>query len=203
VDVRTPSKGSPITNRYIGSATGQKLGIHPGQHVFTASVEGMPDQVWRIDIANGGTYQHTFEFDKGKPVMAEGFKEEDLATEPKTPPKMERPVPVSVYALAGVTGALAIGTGVTMGLAAAKKSDYDAINGTRPAAELDEARSGVVTMNLVADILLGATAVSLVTTGILLLTRPSKPVVDEKKSAFQLVPAVSPNSASAVVIGQF
>ena len=38
-DTRTPSRGFPITNRYQIGANSKKLGIHPGQHTFTASIE--------------------------------------------------------------------------------------------------------------------------------------------------------------------
>ena len=70
-DVRTPSKGFPITNRYPLPMTGRKLGIHPGQHTFTASADGMPDQTWTIEIVNGGKFEHSFEFNKGKPVVVD------------------------------------------------------------------------------------------------------------------------------------
>src|SRR5262249_44417837 len=54
-DVRPPARGFPIRNTYALPTAGTQLGIHPGQHVFTASVEGMPDQLWRVEIGNGGT----------------------------------------------------------------------------------------------------------------------------------------------------
>ena len=52
-DVRTPARGFPITNRYTIGLTGTKIGIHPGAHEFKASVEGAPDQVWKVEITNG------------------------------------------------------------------------------------------------------------------------------------------------------
>src|SRR5262249_32158347 len=54
-DVRTPAKGYPITNRYVASAAAQKLGLHPGSHVLTASSDNAPDQTWKVELANGAT----------------------------------------------------------------------------------------------------------------------------------------------------
>src|SRR5262249_12029943 len=62
-DVRTPARGYPVQNVYTLPAAGsKKIGLHPGQHLFTASVEGKPDLTWKVEIANGGTYEHAFEF---------------------------------------------------------------------------------------------------------------------------------------------
>src|SRR5262245_37309164 len=55
-DVRTPSRGYPIQNVYtLAAGKKKKLGVHPGQHLFTASVEGQPDVTWKVEIANGAT----------------------------------------------------------------------------------------------------------------------------------------------------
>ncbi len=104
-DVRTPSKGFPITNRYPLPMTGRKIRIHPGQHTFTASAEGVPDQTWTMEIVNGSKLEHTFEFDKGKPVVVEGDR-----IERHDEPKMvkTRPVPTSAFVMGGVTVALAV-----------------------------------------------------------------------------------------------
>jgi hypothetical protein len=204
IDTRTPARGYPITNRYIGSATGQKLGIHPGMHEFKAMVEGEPEQVWRVEIANGGKYSHTFEFDKGKPVTAEGFRNDDLAGEKPDEPTEgpSRPVPASVYVLGGLTAAAAIGGGIAGGLALGQKGEYDAAQGTRPRAELEQMKSGVETTNLVADICFGAAAVGAVVTVVLLVTRPSKPSAP-KKEALQIAPMVLGEGGGALVTGTF
>ncbi|UQA61560.1 hypothetical protein [Polyangium aurulentum] len=204
IDTRTPARGYPITNRYIGSATGTKIGIHPGQHEFRAMVEGEPEQVWRVEIPNGGKLSHEFEFDKGKPVTAEGFKEGDLMGDKPDQPeeKPSRPVPVSVYVLGGLTAAAAIGGGIAGGLALGKKADYDAAQGTRPRAELEEMKSGVETTNLAADICFGAAAVGAVVTVVLLVTRPSKPS-PPKQEAFQIAPMVLGEGGGALVTGTF
>lgn len=167
VDVRTPAKGFPIRNAYVIAQKDRTLGLHPGQHVFTASLEGHPDQVWQIDVANGGTYEHTF-------VFAAAPK----ATPPVVPPvaprlEKTRPVPTSVWVTAGVTGALGVAWGVLAVRAKVLGDDYAGLNGTRPRAELDDLRSGVKTANLVADVVLGTAVAALGTTAVLFFTRPT------------------------------
>jgi hypothetical protein len=207
VDVRTPSRGFPITNRYAGSISGQALGIHPGSHTFTASADGEPDQVWHVEVANGGKYNHIFEFDKGKPVVAEGFNQQDLnggGVEQKDHANGEgtRPVPTSVFIAGGLTVALAVPTAIFMVMASGKKSDYDAANGHKPKAELEDMRSSVTSANLVADVFLGATAVGLVTTGVLYFTRPTKKPAPAA-ATWTVAPSVATTGGGAFVTGTF
>jgi hypothetical protein len=203
IDTRTPSRGFPITNRYVASSTGTRLGIHPGQHEFKAIVDGQSEQVWRVEIMNGGKYRHEFEFDKGKPVTAEGFTESDLSGAPAPPPeKPSRPVPGSVYALGGVTLALAAAGGVVGGLALGKKGDYDAAQGKQSRTELEAMRSDVVTMNAISDVCFGLAAAGAVTTLVLFVTRPSKPSAP-KTGMWQLAPAILSGGGGAVASGAF
>lgn len=168
VDVRTPSKGFPIRNAYTLEKADRTLGVHPGQHVFTASLEGHPDQVWQVDIANGGSYAHTFSFTRApQPAPAPALLTPRLAG--------ARPVPTSVWITAGVTGALGVAWGVLAVRARILNDDFTKVNGTRPAAELEEQRSGVKTANVVADVFLGAAVAALGTTAALYFTRPTIP----------------------------
>jgi len=204
-DVRTPAKGFPITNRYPLPPTGRKVGIHPGQHTFTASAEGAPDQTWTIEIVNGGKFEHTFDFSKGKPVVVEGDK--DKPGEPKQ--VKSRPVPTSVYVTGGLTVALAVPL-VIFGVGAlGKGSDYKAANGTRPKAELEAMASAVKSANLITDIFLGATVASAAVTTILFLVRPTKMVPEEQKAdgpkaaSFHVSPTVGREGGGAVFMGAF
>lgn len=182
-DVRTPAKGFPIRNTYALPESGEKqLGIHPGQHVLTASLDGYPDQVWKVEIANGGSYAHVFSFQK-------------QAAPPPPPVMMTRPVPASVWAMTGVTGALGIAWGALAIRAKLLNGDYAEANGKRPVAELQSMRSGVTTANVVADVFLGAAVASLGTTAVLYFTRPSKPA----KAGYYVAPSVG----GAVVGGVF
>lgn len=201
VDVRTPSKGYPITNKYVAGVGGLKLGIHPGSHVFTAKAEGAPDLTWSIEIQNGGSYEYGFEFDKGKPVTADGFHED----KPKpAPTQTERPVPTTVYIFGGLTVALVVPT-VIFGVGAlGKNSDYKDAQGTKPQSELDAMRSDVQTANLITDIFLGATVVSAAATAIFFFTRPEVTVEAPTATGWITVtPTVGRSGGGAAVVGAF
>jgi hypothetical protein len=208
-DVRTPSRGYPIQNTYTLSAGKKKLGIHPGQHLFTASVEGKPDLTWKVEIANGGTYEHAFEFRKDAPPPPK------TEPPPPAPVKMIRPVPAAVWVTTGLTVALA-GTWVGLAVRAkGKNSDYNKVNGKEPATQLEALRSDVKSANLIADIFMGATIASLGTTVILYFTRPSKPEPAPKSSfgppesgprqtgRWTLAPAASSSGGGAQLVGSF
>lgn len=205
VDTRTPSRGFPITNRYTISVTGTKIGMHPGVHELKATVDDQPEQVWRVELANGSKAEHDFEFEKGKPVTAEGFTNEDLGSQNDKPkPKGERPVPTAVYAIAGGSVLVGIGGAVVGGvLATGAKSDYDKANGKEPAAKLEDMRSKVVTLNLVADICFGVAAAGAVTSLVLYLTRPEKKPTEPAKDSVALAPWASPTGGGAMVLGSF
>ncbi len=205
-DVRTPSKGFPITNRYPLPMTGRKIGIHPGQHTFTASAEGVPDQTWTVELINGGKFDHNFEFDKGKPVIVDGDKIE----RPEEPKMVKtRPVPTSAFVMGGLTVALGVPLAIFGVGALGKGSDYKAANGTRPKAELDAMASDLKTANLITDIFLGATVASAAVTTILLIARPTKMVPEDRKadasktSRVHVLPAVAQDGGGVIVVGAF
>lgn len=191
-DVRTPSKGAQITNDYAIEGE-QTLGIHPGRHTFTATSEGAPPITWTVEIANGSELEHVFDFAKA------AEKPPEL---PAAPPVMERPVPVTVFIFGGLTVALAVPTAILMVRASGKNSDYQAQNGTLPAASLEEQRSDVASANLIADIFLGASVASLAATGILYFTRPSRPA-PAASTGWQLAPVVGRSGGGAALVGTF
>jgi hypothetical protein len=158
-DLRSPVRGYPIRNTYALPKSGAWFGLHPGQHVFTASADGMPDQTWRVEIANGGAYTHAFVFAGPQPGP-------DAEPGP-------RPVPASVYATAGLTLALAVPWGILAARAKSLNDDYERVNGKEPVAELSDMRSDVKNLNLIADLFLGATLASLTATAVLFFTRPA------------------------------
>jgi hypothetical protein len=189
-DVRTPSKGSQITNDYAIEGE-QTLGIHPGRHTFTATAEGAQALTWTAEIANGGAYTHTFEFSKAA----------EKPPEPPPPPVMTRPVPVTVYIFGGLTVALTVPTVIFMVRANGIHSDYKAQNGKLDAGALESMKSDVESANLIADIFLGASVASLAATGIFYFTRPERPA-DKAGSVF-VAPAVGRSGGGAFVVGQF
>jgi hypothetical protein len=205
VDTRTPSRGFPVTNRYTVSVTGTKLGIHPGVHEFKASVDDK-EQVWKVELANGSEHDHEFEFEKGKPVTAEGFKPDDLgAHEEKQPEKVDRPVPGYVYAVGGASLAAALGGAVVGGvLATNAKSDYDKANGREDRATLEDMRSKVVTLNVVADVCFGVAVAGAATTLVLFLTRPAKKTPEPPADgAVSFAPWATPYGGGATLVGSF
>jgi hypothetical protein len=205
-DVRTPSKGFPISNRYPLPMNGRKLGIHPGQHTFTASAEGMADLTWTMEIVNGGKFEHTFEFNRGKPVVVEGDK-----IEKPEEPKMvaRRPVPTGVYVMGGLTVALAVPFAIFGVSALGKGSDFKVANGHESKETLDGLASDVKKANLITDIFMGATIASAATTVILYVARPTKMVPENpaadalKAGSFHVLPTVGREGGGAVVVGAF
>jgi len=207
-DVRTPARGFPITNRYTIGVTGTRIGIHPGAHEFKASVDGAPDQVWRVEISNGSKYDHEFEFDKGKPVTAEGFTDKDLqGGEDKPAEKPSRPVPITVFVVGGAAIAAGIAGAVVGGaLATSAKADYDASNGkARTQADLvvlEDLRSNVVTLNAVADVCFGVAAAGAVVATVLFVTRPEKKA-EPPKDSFAFAPWAIPQGGGFMAVGTF
>ncbi|MRG94489.1 hypothetical protein [Polyangium spumosum] len=208
-DVRTPARGYPITNRYTIGITDQKFGIHPGAHEFKASAEGAPDQVWKVDITNGGTYDRLFEFDKGKPVTAEGFTEEDLlGGKDKPAERPSRPVPMTVFIVGGAAIAAGIAGAVVGGvLATGAKADFDASNGkANTKAELqtlEDMRSKVVTLNTVADVCFGVAAAGAVAATVLFVLRPEKKPDEPPKESFAFAPWATPQGGGLMATGTF
>lgn len=195
VDVRTPSAGYPITNKYVIPEGGIKLGLHPGAHVFTASLDGFRDVTWKIDMSNNGTYDHTFELDKEPPPETN-----------KPPPQviMTRPVPKAVYVTGALTLALVAPTVIFGVRALGKESDYKAANGTIPKAQADEMQADVKSADLITDVFLGVTVAAALTTGVLYIARPSKPMAPKTGSArINVAPFAGSKSGGAVLLGTF
>lgn len=218
-DVRYPRRGSPITNIYKGSIQGLKLGIHPGRHKFTASLDGHEDQVWEVTIKNGGSYSHTFTFDPNAPVTAEGFTAEDhegLVGGEEGGEGDEGGMPVYPWIVGGITVAVAVPWVIFMAMSSSKKGEYDDALGTQPLAEQEDLKSDLETTNLVADVLMGVTIAGAVTTVILFATADYGGDGDEDDDStetarglrfgvdYLVTPAVDPRGgAGAVVTGTF
>lgn len=193
IDQRVPVTGSAVTNRYTSETAGTTIGMRPGHHRVTARLAGYTDQVWEFDATSGGTFQNTFKLEPQSasgPPVAGPVVPVDSGTE-------SRPVPTSVYIGMGVTGAFLVGTAVTGVLALGKKSDYDAANDGRDVATADDLRGSTQTMNLVTDVLLGATVVSAAVTTYLFVSRPT-----EKTASVRVVPVAGPGAGALLVHGR-
>jgi hypothetical protein len=167
-DVRTPKRGSPITNTYKGSIQGIKLGMHPGKHKIIASLEGQKDLVWETEIANGGTYSHSFNFESGAPVTAEGFTDKDQKNlgsgdDAGKDEGKGGGLPAYPFVVGGITLAVAVPWIVFGVMWGSKKSDYDAaLQANAP--DLEDKKSSLKTTNLLADVFMGVTITGAVAT---------------------------------------
>lgn len=193
--VRTPSRGYPITNRYEVGQGKTPLGIHPGSYVITASAPGEKDLTWKVEIGNGDSSEHPFLFSAGgsapaAPPAAGGTVGGDETTPPEDEGG-ERPIPTTVWIFGGLTVALAVPTVIFMVSASGARSDFDEANGTAPAAELEDLRSDVTTMNLLSDIFLVGTVASAAATTIFFVTRPTESTAAAATPARRLVPVVT------------
>jgi hypothetical protein len=206
-DVRTPSRGLPVTNRYELATSSTKLGIHPGEHAFTVVAEDGKELTWKTSLANGSTQEHTFELTKvvTAPTGTGAVTGAPTGTGDVPTPATERPVPLVVKVLAGVTGAFAVGAGVMIGISAGAKSDYDNVNGkgTTDLAALQAKRDNVVLMNGIADGLIGGTVLAAGATLVLYLIRPTVKVEETKTSGFFISPAITPSAGGVVAGGRF
>jgi len=196
VDTRTPAKGYPITNRYKIEEKQLQLGVHPGVHEFRASVDGKPEQVWRIEIKNGESYNREFNFGVTPPDTND-------KPPPKEPEKPSRPVPKSVFIVGGATVAFGIAGGVVGFLAKGARDDYEAANGKEAdKAKLESMRSNVVTMNLIADVSFGLAVAGAATTLVLFLKRPEKKP-DVGKDSLHFSPWATHQGSGAMMWGTF
>jgi hypothetical protein len=113
-----------------------------------------------------------------------------------------RPTPVATYVFGGLTVALAVPTAILMVRAKGLNTDYKAANGTLPADQLQTQHDDVKSANLLADIFLGVTAASLVTTGITYLARPTK-TREKVGGSWTVVPQVGAQGGGATAVGTF
>ena len=202
VATRQPASGLPKSNRYVVPEGGLTLGVHPGSYTFTASVDGMPDVTWKAEIANGVKVERAIEFAPAPTASAVGGPKADAVRGAATPSEPERPVPVATWILGGTAVASAITSGVFMALSGSAKGEYDDVNGTGTVSvdELETLRDDVVTKSLVADVMLGATAL---TAGAAVVFYVLRPEVEAGASTIAVVPSVGPTSGGLVVSGSF
>ncbi len=197
VDERQRANGTSMRNKYPLAAGTQKLGLRAGTHRITITLPGYVDQTIDVELAPGQVLKKTIVLEKPKEAPPGGGTPPPGGGTPDGQPpgggtqEMERPVPASVWAMLGVTGALAIGAGVTGGLALANKSDFDEANTGSDPENAESLRDTGQALNITTDVLIGAAVASGAVTLILFFTRPEVPV------------AVAPTGTGVVVFGQF
>jgi hypothetical protein len=162
IDQRIPTQGEPVTNVYGPVDDTLKIGVRQGHHVIKARLEGRDDVTWEFDAAGGMSMSHAFELKpKISPIAAAPTV---TTTRPITTPVIVLGVgTLGVGAAALVTGLFAIDNQNQY----AKRNDGNEPQG---AASL---RSTGVTLNVVTDVMIGATVVGAIVTTALFLVRPS------------------------------
>lgn len=197
LDERQRAAGPAITNRYgPAKAEGLKLGLRAGRHKLTVSLDGYQEQVLELELMPGKTESRAIEL---KPKTAGDAGPRPGPGPGPTPTEMERPVPVSVWAMIGVTGALAVGAGVVGGLAIANKGEYDDVNDGSDPAAADDLRAKGQAMNIATDVLIGTSVAAAGVTLILFLTRPEVPAKKEQGVSVTVVPT----PMGAALLGTF
>lgn len=203
-DERIPVSGSAVVNRYPELGEEMKLGLRSGHHRLTATLPGHEAAVWELDAQPGKTYDHSFEL---KPIPTAPEPEPsspvvEAAPAPAMPPvEQPSPMPMGVYIGLGVTGALAVGAGVTAILASGKQSEYQDINDGSDPARAEELKESGETLNVVTDVLLGGALVAGGVTAILYFTRDrSEP---SEVASLEWTPVVSTHGGALSLSGRF
>ena len=142
--------------------------LNPGKHRVTATLAGKRTADQSIEVAGGDTVKVDLSLDdEGAPGPT------TVPTAPPPPARASFP-----WVAWGITGAFAVGAGVTGVLALSASSRLSDEKDTLPAsrAELDSSRSRMRTFALATDILGGATLVTAAVATYLTLRRPSSSV---------------------------
>lgn len=179
-DQRTDSRGNKIINAYKATADTMSIGVHPGDHVFTARLPGRSVN-WETALAPGSQAEHKFEAapEQAASPSPQGSDASGLhGTETGGPADQgtgTRPIPTGVWVGAAATGALAVGAVVTGVMALGARSDFNAINdGTHSLAEKNDAHDKATSLALVNTIISGAAVVGAGVTAYLFFTRPTE-----------------------------
>jgi len=138
----------------------EPLRLDVGTHKITAKMEGYESQTLDVEMPGGEAVEITVKLVKAKPGVDETQPVVTPAASETKPKKHAKPVPaVAFYAVAGLTGALLIGTAVTGGLAMKNHRDFEDTPEENVSSRKDLRDKGRK-LNAAADALLGLTAAS-------------------------------------------
>jgi tetratricopeptide (TPR) repeat protein len=150
-----------IGNDHVGETPlAGPLRLDVGTYGLTVKKEGFESKTVEVEVPGGETVEVTVKLVEQAPA-ADDTQPGDVLIEAETAPKKpEKKIPaVAFYAVAGLTGALLIGTAVTGGLAMKTFRDFE----DTPDEDLDaraDLRDKGRKLNIAADTLLGLTAAS-------------------------------------------
>jgi hypothetical protein len=197
-DERQPVSGASIVNIYGPVDQPLKIGIRSGHHVMTAKLSGKPDQVWEFEAKTGGESSHSFDFAVA-PTTGGGVAGGGDGTVADT--GTSRPTPGLVYVGLAATGLFAAGGAVVGIMAMGKNSDFEDANDGSDPAGAEEIRDSGTTLNVVADVLFAAAAVSAVITAVVYFGRPEVPAQTAKP--ITISPTLSAGGAGLSFSGAF
>ena len=167
----------------------EPLRLDVGTYGLTVKKEGYEPQTLEVEVPGGESVEVTVKLVKKAPAADDTKGEDGAAAAETAAGKPEKKVPAAAfYAVAGLTGALLIGTAVTGGLAMKTFRDFE----DTPVEDLDsraDLRDKGRKLNIAADTLLGLTAASaaaLLVMGFF----TDFPKKEERKSALVLSPTL-------------
>jgi tetratricopeptide (TPR) repeat protein len=173
-DKRESSKGIVNVYKLTPDPNGKalaytKIGVHPGVHNFTASVSGKPDRHWKIDVSSGQTLEHTFDF--SKPDV-----------------QMHRPVPIAAWIVGGIAVGFGVAGGALLGVGFSKANEAVDLRQQKKVAEADKYENQAITFKAVGAVGLGLAGAGIVTSLVLIFTRPEVPMEQPKKAGWSVLP---------------
>jgi hypothetical protein len=145
LDERVPLHGDPIVNRYGPLAVQQEIGIRRGKHRLTFDKPGFEKRVIEID-ATGERLPLSVE------LLRAGTEE--------TPGGAPSDLPVGGIVMASLSGAFAIASAVTGGLALERQAAFEAANNGASPPVAEQIRDQGMGLNIATDVLIGLAAAS-------------------------------------------
>jgi hypothetical protein len=202
VDERVPIQGGRVRNQYGPVSTVILLRLRPGEHQLTVRSEGYLDGKLTLSLEPGGKV--------AREIALQREKKRDGVAPPST--ESSTRVPAAVWAGIAVTGALGVGAAITGGLAAANHGKYKDAAAAGDATRADDLAKSGKSLNIAADVLIGATAAGAVTTLVLGLALPRTTVApsargrvegDEPSRHVMVSPWIGDEAAGFACIGAF
>jgi hypothetical protein len=210
-DVRTPRSGPTINNSYTLEQGPKRLGIHPGSHEFIAQSPDGKELRWKIEIGNGSTHDHNFDFAAAPDAVPQPGGGGAGGSGGSGPGGVQDDTSDGLHPAVWATGAVSIACGITwlalLGTSVSKKSEYDdEIRGVKSLEEQEDARSELQTINIAADVFLGLTGAAVATTIVLAFVLPAPGSESAKRDGspqLMVAPTFSPYGSGATVAGTF
>jgi hypothetical protein len=105
LDERFPATGTTIQNSYGPAKGAIAVGVRPGRHRFTASLDGRASKSWEVELEPQASKSHTFTFDESPSTAVSASRSDGNGMR------------VASYVAFGV-GAVGLGVGTIFGLRA-------------------------------------------------------------------------------------